>query len=354
MTHPGRLFINLDALAENWRTLARKAAPAECAAVIKANAYGIGVEHAASALWRAGARSFFVAQLREGRQARAVLGTDARIFVLNGLETTAHVEDYKGLIPVLSSLGEYQRWDKARPFALHVDTGMNRLGLSLEDVEAARLASPVLLMSHLVAAQDPDSPLNDQQIEAFYRVRQHFPHVAASLANSSGIFLPACPHYDLVRPGYALYGGNPTPALPSPVKPVVTLEVVVQQTRWIEAGETAGYDALWTAQRRTRLATLLIGYADGLPVSAGASDRRAGASVWIGGQLCPLVGRISMDLAIADITDAAAEVSAWAEIFGPHNDLDRFAGDCGTIGYELLTRLGGRYERIFVQDIVFK
>ena len=254
---------------------ARESAPAECAAVVKANAYGTGIEIAAPALFEAGCRTFFVAHVGEGARARKALGATPRIFVLNGFEAGAAVADYaqSDLAPVIGSAEEYSRWEIGKPYALHVDTGMNRLGLSLAELET-RSASPALVMSHFVSAEVPDDPINARQIAAFERARALFPGAPASLANSSGIFLPQRPHYDLVRPGYALYGGNPTPGRENPMRPVVTLEIAVQQTRWIEAGETCGYNARWTAKRRTRLATLLVGYADGLPYSAGSQRCR--------------------------------------------------------------------------------
>ena len=351
MTPPGRLTLDLDALADNWRRLAREVAPAACAAVIKADAYGIGVEHAAPALYRAGARIFFVAQAGEGVRARAALGPHARLYVLNGLESGAEAGDYlaAGLAPVIGSFGEYTRWDKTQPFALHVDTGMNRLGFALADLDPAKLKTPALLMSHLVSAEDWAAPSNARQIAAFDCARALFPGVPASLANSSGVFLPQRPHYDLARPGYALYGGNPTPGRENPMKPVATLEVSVQQVRWIEPGETAGYNGRWTARRRTRLAVLLMGYADGLPFGAGATDSGPGPEVRIAGRMCPLVGRISMDLCMADVTylpEGAVGPGARVEVFGAHAALDTFAAKSGTIGYNVLTGLGKRYERV--------
>jgi alanine racemase len=349
LSPPGRLTIDLDALADNWRRLAREAAPAACGGVVKANAYGIGIEHAAPALWRAGCRIFFVAHVGEGRRARAALGPEARIYVLNGFEAGAQAGDFGDLVPVLGSAAELARWDRSRPFALHVDTGMNRLGFAPAEMDRAKMAGAALLMSHLVSSEIPDAAVNARQIAAFERVRALFPGVPASLANSSGVFLPGRPHYDLVRPGYALYGGNPTPGRENPMRPVVTLEIAVQQTRWIEPGETAGYNGRWTAARRTRLATLLAGYADGLPFGAGATDAGGGAEVRIAGRMCPLVGRISMDLCIADVTylpDAAVGPGTKAEFFGPNAALDTFAAKAGTIGYNVLTALGARYERI--------
>jgi alanine racemase len=349
MSPPGHLTIDLDALRDNWRLLAKESAPAECSAVIKANAYGTGIEVAAPALFEAGCRTFFVAHVGEGARARKALGSTPRIFVLNGFEAGASVADYaqSDLAPVIGSAEELARWDTSKPYALHVDTGMNRLGLSLAELETLD-ASPALLMSHFVSAEIPDDPINGRQIAAFATAQALFPDVSASLANSSGIFLPQRPHYDLVRPGYALYGGNPTPGRENPMRPVVTLEIAVQQTRWILAGETCGYNGRWTAKRRTRLATLLVGYADGLPFSAGGSDAAPGPEVRIAGRMCPLVGRLSMDLAIADVTDLPEEQvqpGTLARFFGPDTPLDVFAAKAGTIGYTVLTGLGSRYAR---------
>jgi alanine racemase len=352
---PGRLTIDLEALCDNWRRLAREAAPAACAAVVKANAYGVGAAEAAPALYRAGARVFFVAHLSEGAQVRAALGPGPRIFSLNGFEAGAEVADYAAaeVAPVIGGGGELARWDRTRPFALHVDTGMNRLGLPHAEWEGAKGSGPALLMSHFVSSEAPEEAINARQIAAFAKARALFPGVPASLANSSGVFLASRPHYELVRPGYALYGGNPTPGRENPMRPVVTLEVAVQQTRWIEPGETCGYNARWTAKRRTRLATLAAGYADGLPLGAGGTDAAPGAEVRIAGRMCPLVGRVSMDLCIADVTylpDAAVGPGARAEFFGANAALDSFAAKAGTIGYNLLTALGPRYERVFRSD----
>ncbi len=206
-------------------------------------------------------------------------------------------------------------------------------------------------MSHFVSSEVPDDPLNGLQIARFEAARAAFPHLPASFANSSGIFLAARPIHDLARPGYALYGGNPTPGRPNPMQPVVTLAVAAQQTRWIEAGESCGYNAQWTAKRRTRLATLAVGYADGLPRGAGATDARPGAEVAIAGRHCPLVGRVSMDLVIADVTDLpddAVRPGTSAELFGAEVEIDDFAARSGTIGYQVLTSLGARYRRSYV------
>jgi alanine racemase len=364
----GVLTIDLAALADNWRALARRAAPTQCAAVVKADAYGVGLEAAALALHDAGCRQFFVAQVSEGARARAALGPtrQARIYVLNGLQAGADPRaDYlaHGLAPAIGSAEELARWavvaaSQPAPCAIHLDTGMNRLGFaSLAALEAAvarfgRDALGIdLLMSHFVSAEEPDNPLNAIQIARFDEARAAFRGLPASLANSSGAFLKARPAYDLIRPGYALYGGNPTPGAPNPMKPVVTLEVAIQQTRWIEAGDSVGYNQQWTAARRTRLATLLAGYADGLPRGAGATDGKRGADVVIAGRRCPLVGRMSMDLCVADVTDLpedAARAGVAAQVLGETIGVDEFAARSGTIGYHLLTSLGTRYHRRYV------
>ena len=354
----GVLTIDLGALADNWRFLQARAAPARAAAVIKANGYGLGLELVAPALYDAGCRMFFVAHPSEGARARAALGKGALIYVLNGLQATADPQrDYVDfdLAPVIGGEEELRRWkafSPRRPFALHIDTGMNRLGFfSLEAmVSALKLHGAEgadLLMSHFVSSEEPDNPLNAQQIQRFAEARAALPHLPAALANSSGIFLKgaAC---DWVRPGYALYGGNPTPGRPNPMRTVATLDVVIQQTRWIQEGESCGYNSQWTAKRPTRLATLLAGYADGLPRGAGATTRE-GAEVVIASRPCPLVGRVSMDLTIADVTDVPERDSgpgALARFFGPDAPLDEFARRSGTIGYNVLTSLGPRYARV--------
>ena len=364
---PVRLRIDLGALADNWRELARRAAPGRCAAVVKANAYGTGLSEAAPALWGAGARVFFVAHLNEGLAARRALPAEAQIYVLNGLESGAEPADYgeHRLAPVIGGEEELKRWsafaarrNRTSPCALHLDTGMNRLGFdSLARLRAAMAthgpaSGAELLMSHFVSSEIPDDPINQAQIELFEAARVAFPRLPASLANSSGMFLDPSPIYDLGRPGYALYGGNPTPGRPNPMRPVVTLTAAIQQTRWIEAGMTCGYNAQWTASGRTQLATLLIGYADGLPRGAGATDAKPGAEVAVAGRRCALVGRVSMDLAIVDVTDLpedSVRVGDPVELFGGSIDLDDFASRSGTIGYHLLTSLGPRYQREYVR-----
>jgi alanine racemase len=365
---PGRLTIDLGALADNWHDLARRAAPGRCAAVIKANAYGIGVSEAAPALWAAGARVFFVAHFSEGIAARRVLAAEAAIYVLNGLESGADPGDYveHRLAPAIGGEEELKRWSafaarqgRISPCAIHLDTGMNRLGFeSLARLQSAMethgaVSGADLLISHFVSSEIPGDPTNQAQIERFEAARAAFASLPASLANSSGMFLDPSPIYDLARPGYALYGGNPTPGRSNPMRPVVTLSAAIQQIRWIETGMSCGYNAQWTAKRPTRLATLLIGYADGLPRGAGATDAKPGAEVAVAGRRCALVGRVSMDLTIVDVTDLpedAVRAGDPVEFFGGAIDLDDFATRSGTIGYHLLTSLGPRHQREYVRQ----
>jgi alanine racemase len=364
----GLLTINLDALAANWRTLRDRAQSAECAAVVKADGYGIGLEPAMRALARAGCKTFFVAHLSEAARARAV-SAGAAIYVLNGLlPGTADAFAEQALRPVLGSRDEIGEWAAfcrggggRLPAAIHVDTGMNRLGLPTE--EALALAGdpllsafePALLMSHLVSAEAPDDPANARQIAAFARVQEAFGRVPASLANSSGIFLTQRPHHDLVRPGYALYGGNPTPGAPNPMCPVVRLEARILQLRIVEAGETAGYNGTWTAPGRRCLATLAVGYADGFPRAGSATEVKARAGtpageVIVAGRRCPLAGRISMDLISVDVTglpDSAVRRGDLVTLIGDDLTIDEVGERAGTIGYEILTSLGRRYARTY-------
>ena len=357
------LTINLGALVENWRALSRLCGGAECAAVVKADAYGIGVEPAAQVLSQAGCKTFFVAHASEARRTRAALGaSDARIYVLNGLLANADVAQSliaSNATPILGSLEEWTAWRThapQRPCALHIDTGMNRLGVSANEariIAADANASAIdLVMSHFVASEDSDNALNARQISAFESVRGLFPHARASLANSSGILLANKPHYDLVRPGYALYGGNPSPGAPNPLKSVVTLEAPIVRVRPVKAGATVGYNATWTARRDSVLAAIGIGYADGLLRSASGANGARGGEAIIGGVRCLFAGRVSMDIIIIDATDAPRDAlypGATAQLLGAEITVDDLADRAGTIGYEILTGLGPRYHRVYVR-----
>jgi alanine racemase len=365
----GILTIDLGALAANWRALRDRAGGAECAAVVKADAYGIAIEAAVPALAAAGCRTFFVAHLSEAVRGRAA-APGAIVYVLNGLlPGTGPAYAAHDLRPVLGSREEIAEWagfcrDAGRRLAaaIHVDTGMNRLGLRAPDA-VALARDPVLaefevalLMSHFVSSEEPDSAINTRQIEAFAAVRAAFAGVPASLANSSGVFLPQAPHHDLVRPGYALYGGNPTPGRADPMRPVVRLEARIVQVRSIGRGETTGYNGQWAASTPRRLATLSIGYADGYPRAASATDakREAGISAGeaiVAGRRCPFAGRVSMDLTTVDVTgvpEAQVARGDLVTLIGDDLGIDEVGARAGTIGYEILTSLGRRYARRYI------
>ena len=357
----GILTIDLAAIVANWRALRERAAPAHCAAVVKADAYGCGTEQVVGALANAGCATFFVAHLSEARRARSA-AVDAAVYVLNGLlPGTAPVYAQMNLRPVIGSSAELAEWDAFRAAsgwrggtAIHVDTGMSRLGFTCEEASAiaARLSQDhgiALVMSHFACAEE-DHPLNALQIERFAKVRALFPGIAGSLANSSGVFLGKDAHHDLIRPGVALYGANPTPGEPNPMRPVVALHGRIVQTRAVPQGATVGYSATWTAQRPTRLAIVSVGYADGFLRAASASDTRAGADAIVAGQRCPLAGRVSMDLIAIDVTGLpAAQVSRGdlVTLLGDGIGVDDLAQRAGTIGYEVLTSLGRRYRRTY-------
>ena len=359
----GILTIDLSAIEANWRALGRRAMPSECAAVIKADGYGCGIEKVASALAKAGCKTFFVADLTEARKARAAASEPA-IYVLNGLMSgTAPAYADTRARPVIGSMVELAEWDAFCSTnqwhggaALHVDTGMNRLGISVND--AAALAPRIraenhgitLLMSHLACAETPEHPLNAQQINVFREVRILYRGIPSSLANSSGIFLGASAHCDMVRPGVALYGVNPIPGQSNPMRPVIELQARVAQVRTVPRGETIGYNAGWTAKRTTRIAVVAVGYADGYLRAASASDLAPGADAIVAGKRCPLAGRVSMDLLAIDITDLpdnAARRGDLVTLIGDEMTVDDVAKAAGTIGYEVLTGLGRRYHRVY-------
>ena len=359
----GILTVDLGALEANWRALMRRVTPSECAAVIKADGYGCGVEPVAARLARAGCKTFFVADLDEARRARN-LASEPAIYVLSGLMpgTAPAFADIRAR-PVIGSLVELAEWDAfctANQWrggaALHVDTGMNRLGITVN--EAAALAPRIraenhgisLLMSHLACAELPEHLLNERQITTFREVRILYRGIPSSLANSSGIFLGSTTHCDIVRPGVALYGVNPTPERSNPMRAVVELQARILQVRTVPRGETVGYDSTWTAKRATRLAVVAVGYADGYMRSASAADERPGADAIVAGQRCSLAGRVSMDLIAIDITDLpdnAARRGDLVTLIGGEISVDDVASVAGTIGYEVLTSLGRRYHRVY-------
>src|SRR5437773_843849 len=308
VTATGVLTVDLDAIVANWRKLEKTAVPAECAGVVKANAYGCGAEQVARALASAGCKTFFVATLEEARAARAAVPS-AVIYVLNGFfqntgETYAKI-DCK---PVIGDLNELAEWDVFcrrsgwnGGAAIHIDTGMHRLGLTVTEAQGliprihAGDHGITLVMSHLASAEQLNNPVNARQLAAFREIASLFTGVPTSLVNSYGIYLGAQFVFDLVRPGAALYGVNPTPEADNPMQPVVELKARIVQIRNIERGETVGYGGTWTARRATRLAIVSAGYADGYIRAASANDGTRGAEVVVAGKRCPIAGRVSME-----------------------------------------------------------
>jgi alanine racemase len=359
----GVLTIDLAAVESNWKRLAGLTVPVECAAVVKADGYGCGLEPVTRTLHRAGCRTFFVADVAEGRRARTV-APDATIYVLNGVmpgSAQGFAADH--LRPVINSTTELAEWDAfvatknwRGGAALHVDTGMNRLGITVEEAAAIapRLQSEnhgfTLVMSHLACAESPDHPMNARQLRLFRDIRMAYRGVASSLANSSGIFLGERAYCDLVRPGVALYGVNPTPGKANPMRRVVEVKGRIIQVRTIDKGETVGYGAAFTAGRTSRIAIIAVGYADGFLRSAGTARGKPAAEVIVAGKRCPLAGRVSMDVLAVDVTDVAEGAvrrGDFATLIGDRVSVDDLAAGMGPIGYEVLTDLGRRYHRLY-------
>lgn len=359
------LHIDLNALRANWALLNAATGTAECAGVIKADAYGLGLEEIAQALTDEGCRTFFVATLDEGRRIRHVQ-PGAAIYVLDGLLPGAS-DYYAGfdLRPVLSSLEEVLDWGaycralgRRLPAALHIDTGINRLGIPDTDVERLhdepqllRDIDVRLILSHLACADDASSRKNEEQRLKFDRLRSRLPAAKASLANSGGVFLGPQFHYDLVRPGIALYGGRALDGLSNPMRPVVRLSARILQVREVPKGETVGYGAIWKVNETACIATVACGYADGFLRALSGPTGKPGPVGYIGEYPVPVVGRVSMDLITVDVTgvpEALAHRGAWVEIIGERVTVDDLTDMAGTIGYELLSRLSRRVHRVYV------
>jgi alanine racemase len=358
------LRIDLDALRANWARLNQATGKAECAGVVKADAYGLGLEPIARALTQEGCRTFFVATLDEGRRTREVQ-PGAAIYVLDGLLPRAETH-YSGfdLRPVLSSRLEIDDWaafcrslGRPLPAAVHIDTGINRLGMPAEVKQLACEPSVftqfelALVVSHLACADEPDNPMNQVQRAEFDRLRAMLPPAPASLSNSGGVFLSPDYHYDLVRPGIALYGGRAHQGGPNPMRPVVTLSAKVLQVREVGVGETVGYGAIWRVERPSRIATIACGYADGFLRALSGPTGHPGPVGYIGPYPVPVIGRVSMDLISVDVTEVPeglAQRGAWVEVMGERVTVDDLTDRAGTIGYELLSRLSPRVHRIYV------
>ncbi|MFD1912654.1 alanine racemase [Halodurantibacterium flavum] len=339
----GTLHIDLAALAANWRALdAASDSATQTGAVVKANGYGLGAGRIARALAEAGARRFFVAMAEEGAAVRKALGPGPQICVFSGhMEGDTALVAEHDLTPMLNSVDQLTRHLEAlpdQPFGIQLDTGMNRLGMERAEwaavAEIALSRRPVLLMSHLACADEPDHPLNAHQLAEFKALTDGT-GVPRSLSATGGILLGRDYHFDLTRPGIGLYGGLPF----QDARPVVRLSLPVVQSRPIEEGESVGYGCGWVAQRPSIIATVSGGYADGLHRVLGNR-----VHLWAGDVPCPIAGRVSMDLITVDVTDLP-EVPAALDILGPHQFVDDLAEAAGTIGYEMLTSLGARYER---------
>ncbi|WFU02974.1 alanine racemase [Rhizobium sp. CB3171] len=367
-----RLTVDLGALVENWRDMARRSGRARTGAAVKADAYGLGIEDVGEALYLAGARDFFVATAEEGATLR-LYAPDARIFVLSGIWPGTERQFFENdLVPVIASEEQLTFWMSVladhgdHPCALQVDTGFNRLGLQAEDAialanDVSRPASfaPVLVMSHLACGDDPAHAMNRQQLEAFRKVSTAFEGIEASLANSAGIFLGSEYHFDLTRPGIAIYGGQAVGNMANPMRPVATAEARIIQTRSAKAGETVSYGGALKLTRDSRLAIVSAGYADGYMRSQsnnGVPLRQtgiAGGQGFIAGYKVPVAGRITMDLTIFDVTDVPEKLvraGDYMELFGKNIPVDDAARAAGTISYEMLTGLGLRHERRYIFD----
>ncbi|MGD0108593.1 MAG: alanine racemase [Rhodopila sp.] len=343
------LEVDLGAVVANWRLLRLRHPSGSVAGVIKGDGYGLGARPIAAALHQAGCRHFFVAYLNEALAVRDVV-PGAMLAVLSGLVPgTEDAYVAHDLTPVLGSLDEIDRW-QGREAILHIDTGMSRLGLDARELavlaqDHARLGRLKMryVMSHLVAAEQPDDRLNQLQRERFAAARAMLPPAPCSLANSSGLFLGPAFASDLARPGAALYGINPTPGQPNPMHGVVRLSVRVLAVRDVPPGEGVGYNATWVAARPSRIATAALGYADGFHRSLSGRG-----SACFDGTPVPLVGRVSMDLTTFDVTDhPAVQPGSWLEVLGPHLSPDDVALAAGTNGYEVLTSLGRRFYRVY-------
>ncbi len=359
---PAVLTIDLDALAWNWRFLNDKATPARAAAVVKANGYGLGAPIVARKLAKAGCRLFFTAHLDEAIALREALADPAiEIGVLNGLcPGEEMIYRAHALFPVLNDLGQVAHWraycrdvGEHVPAALQIDTGMTRLGLPAAEVERL-IADPGLmdgisfryLMSHMACADTPDHPLNRQQLERFRRAVDAIPHTIAMLAASSAIFLGPEWHFDMVRPGVALYGGRPVDGVENPLRQVVRLDAKILQIQDVDAPQTVGYGASHKIEEPAKIATVGVGYADGYLRSLSGK-----ATAVLDGVTIPLVGRVSMDLLTFDVSKApSAKPGDWIQLIGPDHPVDALADQAGTIGYEILTGLGPRYARRYLGD----
>ncbi|XSG82383.1 MAG: alanine racemase [Methyloligella sp. ZOD6] len=362
---PGLITIDLDALASNYRFLRDRAAPAECAAVVKADAYGLGIAKVAPVLWREGCHTFFVATPQEAQVLRQLL-PEAVIYVFDGLMPgTAPLFKAAGLRPVLNSLDEIREWaefchasGESLPAGIHIDSGMNRLGLPeaeldalAQDRDGLKAFTLSLVMSHLACSDTPGHPKNEAQRARFAELRKRLPEAPASLANSGGVMLGTGYHFDQVRPGIALYGGQPAGGDGHRFANVVTVESRILQIREAPAGDTIGYGATRLIDKPARIATIAAGYADGISWVLSAGDGKPPLNAYLGPYPAPIMGRVSMDLITLDVTgipEEHAHRGALAQLIGPKVPLETIAQFASTVNYEILTNLCRRAARRYV------
>ena len=366
MPSTGVLTIDLAAIAANWSYLNHHIGDdCCCAAVVKANAYGLGIAPVAQCLWNAGCRVFFVATTEEAKELRECLAHEYQIIVLGGLahdnsDTCSDIWSRYQLVPMLFSVEDIERWghfclstQQVLPSVIKVDTGMHRLGVQPQEFERLlncgrlQMANPICIMSHLACADQPEHPMNSEQAVRFERLvtqcRALLPDVQFSLCNSAGVFLDPSLHFDMVRPGIALYGGNPSVG-DNPMRAGVQITLPIMQIKTISEGESVGYGAEFTANKETRIGIVFGGYADGLLRSLSNVG-----FAFCNGVKVPLIGRVSMDSMVFDLSEVGDTDLSCVELFGEEQSLDDVATSAGTIAYELLTSLGARYSRCYLE-----
>jgi len=355
----GVLTIDLAALRHNYSAITRHIAPTRAAAVVKADAYGLGASRVAPAFYDAGCRDFFVAHLGEAIALKPFLQPDATLYVLNGLQPgTEAACAREGVLPVLNSLEQVENWaalaaEQARklPALLQLDTGMSRLGLSASEFERLTANPSVLdgidvkfVISHLASGDEPENAANAHQLANMTALLARLPKLPVAFANSGGSFLDKTYHFDLARPGVALYGVGPK----NEIVPVLTLSARVIQVRDIEKGAAVGYGGTYIAKGPMRVATIAVGYADGWFRSLSNKG-----SAFFGDTRLPIIGRVSMDSITLDVSalpEGTLKLGSLVELIGPHQGLEDVARDCDTIPYEILTALGNRYARVYVDS----
>lgn len=352
MSNSAKLYINRAAIAANYASLCKELGRVECGAVVKANAYGLGVEEAAKALHKKNCRSFFVAHLDEAIELRKIFDEadfDAEIFVFHGVQKNEASEFLEyGLTPVINNPAQLANWQPDLPCAVHVDTGMTRLGFALHEAELLAEQNMCLLMTHLAVAELPQSPKNFEQLHAFDNFAKHYPRVKRSVANSYGIALGREFHANLARPGIALYGGNLQPNrkdFANSMENVVWLTAPILQVNHLQNNASIGYGATYQAQKGDIVATVAIGYADGIFRNLGNSGK-----CFVAGHEAAIVGRVSMDLiciSLNKVPENLRQVGQEVEILGDNYTIAEMAKAAGTIEYEVLTSLGQRFERIY-------